>query len=370
MSLLSNLVRVYDSTCVGGLLLAIDDECRRFSASINPNLLCRKKRIAMHSAGKTVLITKRIATVLVLFACALMYMSKTTAAEGLASEPYPVFVTFDSAYARCGPSQDYYRTDSLRQGQELEVYVETQDGWLGVRPPENSFCWVPASAIQSEKRGTVGTVIEDRTVAWIGTHLGRAKRYRWQVQLAEGESVTVIGRSEREGPDGPQMWYRIVPPSGEFRWVHRSQVALSAEELIAAIERNRQSKPAERRERTNRVADAEEKQPESQSRLADLGKSILSMAGSDEEPRVPHKAVVVRAAGSESNLRDVAVSDVSATGDRSSSRRNAATLQRIADANTVPLQAAPLPQNDRSPQPIESYPIAQRAAQPLSLIHI
>ena len=261
-------------------------------------------------------------------------------------------------------SQDYYRTDSLRQGQELEVYVETQDGWLGVRPPENSFCWVPASAIQSEKRGTVGTVIEDRTVAWIGTHLGRAKRYRWQVQLAEGESVTVIGRSEREGPDGPQMWYRIVPPSGEFRWVHRSQVAMSAEELIAAIERNRQSKPAERRERTNRVADAEEKQPESQSRLADLGKSILSLAGSDEEPRVPHKAVVVRAAGSESNLRDVAVSDVSATGDRSSSRRNAATLQRIADANTVPLQAAPLPQNDRSPQPIESYPIAQRAAQP------
>ncbi len=156
------------------------------------------------------------------------------AADGsLAAEPYVVYVAQAEAFARCGPSGDFYRTDSLRHGQELEVYVETADGWLGIRPPEDSFCWVPASALKLSGSSDQATVLEDHTVAWIGTHLGRARRYRWQVQLAKGEPVTILGKSERDGPDGPQMWYRIVPPSGEFRWVHRDQVVESTEALVA-----------------------------------------------------------------------------------------------------------------------------------------
>ncbi len=159
----------------------------------------------------------------------------THAQSDLGFEPYPVFVAHEEAYARCGPAGDYYRTDPLRHGQELEVYAETEDGWLGIRPPDDSFCWIPAETIELDSKGETGTVIEDRTVAWIGTHLGRARTYRWQVQLAEGEPVTVVGRSEREGPDGPQLWLRIVPPSGEYRWVHRDQVVMSSEELVATI---------------------------------------------------------------------------------------------------------------------------------------
>lgn len=154
--------------------------------------------------------------------------------EDGAADPYLVFVAQAEAFTRCGPSGDYYRTDRLRHGQQLDVYVETADGWLGIRPPDDSFSWVVADAIELDRSGERGTVIEDRTVSWIGTHLGRARRYRWQVQLAEGETVTVLGRSERDGPDGPQLWYRIVPPSGEFRWVHRDQVVQSPEELVAA----------------------------------------------------------------------------------------------------------------------------------------
>ena len=148
------------------------------------------------------------------------------------AEPYLVYVAQEAAHARCGPSGDHYRTDPLRHGQRLEVYVETSDGWLGVRPPDDSFSWVPADAVEMLPGGDRATVIEDRTVSWIGTHLGRARRYRWQVQMAAGETVTILGRSERDGPDGPQLWYRVVPPSGEFRWVHRDQVVESAEELV------------------------------------------------------------------------------------------------------------------------------------------
>ena len=152
-------------------------------------------------------------------------------------EPFQVFVAQPNAFAHCGPSDDYYRTDPLRFGQTLDVYTETVDGWLGIRPPEDSFCWLPAETVELDQSGELGFVIEDRTVSWIGTQLGRARQYRWQVQLAKGEQVTVIGRSEREGADGPQLWYRIVPPSGEYRWVHRDAVVESTEALVAIAQR-------------------------------------------------------------------------------------------------------------------------------------
>ena len=101
------------------------------------------------------------------------------AQSDLSFDPYSVFVAGQKAYARCGPASDYYRTDPLRQGQELEVYAQTDDGWLGIRPPEESFCWVPADTIEMADSEEDGTVVEDRTVAWIGTHLGRARTYRW-----------------------------------------------------------------------------------------------------------------------------------------------------------------------------------------------
>jgi len=147
-------------------------------------------------------------------------------------EPYDVYVDQDEVVARCGPGGNFYRTDPLRHGQRLEVYLETPDGWLGVRPPENSFCWVPADSIAMDRSGNLGQVTEAGTLAWIGTHLGKARKYMWQVQLSKGEEVTVLGRAEREGPDGPQMWYRISPPAGEFRWVHRDQVVDNPEMLL------------------------------------------------------------------------------------------------------------------------------------------
>lgn len=157
-------------------------------------------------------------------------------ANDLTFQPYTVYVVQEHSHTRCGPSADEYRTDELRHGQSLKVYAETDDGWLGIQPPETSFCWIPAETVKLDVSGDTGIVTEDRTVAWIGTHLGRARQYKWQVQLAKGEPVTVIGRSEREGPDGPQMWFRIVPPSGEFRWVHRDQVVLTSEELVASLQ--------------------------------------------------------------------------------------------------------------------------------------
>lgn len=147
-------------------------------------------------------------------------------------EPFDVYVDQEEVMARCGPGGEYYRTDPLRHGQRLVVYLETDTGWLGVRPPAGAFSWVPADAIEVDRSGRLGRVIEDGSLSWIGTHLGKARKYMWQVQLTQGESVTILGRAEREGPDGPQLWYRIEPPAGEFRWVHRDQVVDNPELLL------------------------------------------------------------------------------------------------------------------------------------------
>lgn len=147
-------------------------------------------------------------------------------------EPYVAYVAREGEFARCGPSEEYYKTDPLRAGAEVEVYLETEDGWLGIRPPSDSFCWLQSDQVEVADDETQGTVIEPSTVAWIGTHLGKARQYRWQVRLDEGEQVTIIGTAQREGPEGEEVWYRIVPPAGEFRWVQRSQVSDSLDKVV------------------------------------------------------------------------------------------------------------------------------------------
>ena len=112
-----------------------------------------------------------------------LFPQQTSGQDNLSFEPYTVYVVEEQAHAHCGPSDEYYRTDPLRHGQALEVYAETDDGWLGVRPPDDSFCWVQADSIEFDTATDIGTVIEDRTVAWVGTHLGApaatAGKSRW-----------------------------------------------------------------------------------------------------------------------------------------------------------------------------------------------
>ena len=171
------------------------------------------------------------------------FSTSRSTAKGVELQPYSVFVAESDSYLRSGPSPDYYRTDPLTHGQQLEVYAKTDEGWLGVRPPSNSFSWIPMDAVELDGSGETGTVLENQTVAWVGTHLGRARNWGWQVQLSKEETVTIIGRSEREGPDGPATWLRIVPPSGEFRFIHHSQTVRTSEALVESVASAKRAEP-------------------------------------------------------------------------------------------------------------------------------
>ncbi|HEY3394745.1 MAG TPA: SH3 domain-containing protein, partial [Lacipirellulaceae bacterium] len=53
----------------------------------------------------------------------------------------------------------------------------------------------------------------------IGSRLGE-QRNAVQVRLKKGEVVQIIGEDSVDG----KTWFKVAPPSGEFRWIHASQV--------------------------------------------------------------------------------------------------------------------------------------------------
>ena len=62
--------------------------------------------------------------------------------------PYKAFVTADDVYVRSGPGDNYYPTDKLKAGDEVEVYRHDPGGWLAIRPVPGSFCWVAGRFLQ------------------------------------------------------------------------------------------------------------------------------------------------------------------------------------------------------------------------------
>lgn len=126
--------------------------------------------------------------------------------------PYVAYVVHDDAYVRSGPGQRYYPTQQLPQGFAVEVYRHDNDGWCAIRPPEGSFCWVPAHEMRIVEDG-VAEVISERVVTRVGSTLSPT-RTAVQVLLEHGERVALM-----PGDSADPDWLRVVAPAGEFRWI-------------------------------------------------------------------------------------------------------------------------------------------------------
>ena len=144
-----------------------------------------------------------------------------------AKDPEAVYVAVERARLFAGPSTDFYPTGGADRGAALEVYHRTNNGWLGIRPPQGSFSWVPASQAYLLPGGRVIEITDASAVSWIGTELGSAKQYRWQVQLNVGEQLGVLGEATvKNGSDEREaLWYKVAPPAGEFRWIEEAAVS-------------------------------------------------------------------------------------------------------------------------------------------------
>jgi hypothetical protein len=132
--------------------------------------------------------------------------------------PYKACVTTNDVYVRSGPGESYYPTAKLPAGAEVEVYRHDPGGWCAIRPPQGSFSWVSARHMKTGKDG-LGEVTGDRVAARVGSQLSDIRDVI-QVRLERGEAVELSGKQQPSGSDTAAMWYKISPPSGEFRWVH------------------------------------------------------------------------------------------------------------------------------------------------------
>lgn len=142
--------------------------------------------------------------------------------------PFDAYVVPSEAAVYSGPAEPRYVTHEIPRGTKVEVY-ERRDEWLGIRPPQGSFSWVPSAAMTMTEEPGVAEAAEGGVASWIGSAAERVQEHQSSVQLKRGEQVEVLGKKEVETGDGKrEVWLKIAPPAGEFRWIHASQVSSEA----------------------------------------------------------------------------------------------------------------------------------------------
>ncbi|MEN6404994.1 MAG: SH3 domain-containing protein [Thermoguttaceae bacterium] len=131
--------------------------------------------------------------------------------------PYKASVVAEDVYIRSGPGQSYYPTDKLRRGQQVEVYRHDPGGWCAIRPTDGSFTWVSGRFLKPTENN-LAVVIEDNVSARVGSRFSDVREVI-QVRLRKGEVVELLNPPGRGVSWTENAWFKITPPSGEFRWV-------------------------------------------------------------------------------------------------------------------------------------------------------
>jgi hypothetical protein len=158
--------------------------------------------------------------IIALVAIQFVFLAGTLPSRTFAEQsfPYKAFVGTDEVYVRSGPGQNYYPTDKLSKGAEVEVYRHDPGGWCAIKPVEGSFSWVSSQYVKIEE-GNLGVVTGHNVSARVGSKFSDIRGSE-QVHLKKGEVVEVLETKKvGSGTSPSQTWYKIAPPSGEFRWV-------------------------------------------------------------------------------------------------------------------------------------------------------
>lgn len=146
----------------------------------------------------------------------------------LAADDFPcaAYVAAQRAEVFAGPGQRFYTTQHLERGTKLEIHREETSGWLAIRPPDDSFSWVPAQYIERLATDEQVGRVTQATGVWIGTAVERVSEHRQDVTLKVGEVVEILDEKSAPSRSGSaQTWLKIAPPAGEFRWIHARDVS-------------------------------------------------------------------------------------------------------------------------------------------------
>lgn len=149
--------------------------------------------------------------------------------------PYEAVVQGDDVYVRSGPGQSYYPTLKLQLGDRVTVHRHDPGGWYMIAPPPGSFSLIDASLVEKtgETRGIVkvpplGDGQAGRAIVRIGTEFGDDHAFYGR-ELANGDSVEIIGEKTIATERGSVLMYQIQPPALEYRWVKGDFIVPAAE---------------------------------------------------------------------------------------------------------------------------------------------
>lgn len=146
-----------------------------------------------------------------------------------ATQAVRVQVTAPRAPVMSSTNPNAYVVCRLDAGASVDIYHETADGWLAIRPPADCFSLVNASDVQLSETNSSGQIRSHEAKSWIGGYEGLVVNYESVITLKQHEHVRVQAtRRMRVTPDAPlQTYIKILPPNGEFRWIHKRHVNLT-----------------------------------------------------------------------------------------------------------------------------------------------
>ncbi len=141
--------------------------------------------------------------------------------------PYEATVEADEVYVRSGAgTSKYYPTAKLRHGEKVVVHRHDPGGWYMIAPPPGSFSWVPARHVR-KTTARQGTITSNNVAIRIGSFESDIRDV-YQRTLNENDDVRIIGEKmlvPDTGAGPAELWYRIEPPRGEWRWIPGQTVA-------------------------------------------------------------------------------------------------------------------------------------------------
>lgn len=141
------------------------------------------------------------------------------------SVPYDATVKVPEVEVRSGPSNKFYPTIKLRQGDKVRVIEEKEGGWLAIKPPEGSFSWIPTKLINHT--GLSGVVLAPNTEVMAGSSLSNERPNAKVASLDRGTQVVILDNRHTYAEDG-SGWLPIMPTAKELRYLPADAVNVPA----------------------------------------------------------------------------------------------------------------------------------------------
>ncbi len=157
---------------------------------------------------------------------AILYVALLSSAVPAGEFPYSARIVSPTAALRSGPGTQFYATGQLLQDEEVEVYRHVGT-WCAIRPTPSSFSYVRADHVRVTEVADVLEISVEGARTRVGSEISDEHKVQY-VTLHRGERVRMVGEPVMFGRP-PRRWYKIAPPSGEFRWIARADLASIAD---------------------------------------------------------------------------------------------------------------------------------------------